>query len=49
MKLQKLRLLVIKNTIKIALVGQPNVGKSMLINSISNASVETHELGHLNA
>ncbi|PUE65409.1 ferrous iron transport protein B [Arcobacter caeni] len=40
MKLQKLRLLVIKNTIKIALVGQPNVGKSMLINSISNARLK---------
>ena len=40
MKLQKLKLLVIKNTIKIALVGQPNVGKSMLINSISNARLK---------
>lgn len=28
-----------KNSIKVALVGQPNVGKSMLINSISNANL----------
>jgi ferrous iron transport protein B len=37
MKLKKLKLNMQNNMIKIALVGQPNVGKSMLINSISNA------------
>lgn len=30
---------IIKNHLKVALVGQPNVGKSMLINSISNAKL----------
>jgi len=36
-KQQKESCAITKNHIKVALVGQPNVGKSMLINSVSNA------------